>query len=126
MSDEISVRDRIWAAIIEQKKGTGFTVETIREEIEPDNRPSDETIRRVLRSGTELGVIEHRSNSPYYLLALGESLHGLVHCENCGDRTVGSRYSLTRYSSRINTNRGRRTEEHVMCWRCVRDSDLQI
>jgi hypothetical protein len=62
-----TARDRIWAAIITQDGQ--FQVADIREAITSNDRPSDETIRRVLRAGAELGVIDHYSNSPYYRLA---------------------------------------------------------
>jgi Fe2+ or Zn2+ uptake regulation protein len=61
---EVTARDRVWAAIMEQRGR--FKVSTIAHEIEIDERPSDETIRRVLRAAVELGVIEHKEGSPYY------------------------------------------------------------
>jgi hypothetical protein len=60
----ITARDRVWAAIVKQEGR--FQVADVREAITSDNRPSDETIRRVLRSATELHIIEHRSGSPYW------------------------------------------------------------
>jgi hypothetical protein len=66
-STEPTARDRIWAAII--TRDSRFRVSDIREAINSNDRPSDETIRRVLRAGAELGVIDHYPNSPYYSLA---------------------------------------------------------
>lgn len=69
MSGDVTARDRIWSKII--KLGiahTRFEVYQIQNSIEEDARPSEETIRRVLRAGTELDVIEHTEGSPYYSL----------------------------------------------------------
>jgi hypothetical protein len=62
-SHSITPRDRVWAAII--KQAGRFQVADVREAIAGD-RPSDETIRRVLRSATELDIVTHQSGSPYW------------------------------------------------------------
>lgn len=59
----ITPRDRVWAAII--KQAGRFQVTDVREAIAGE-RPSDETIRRVLRSATELDIVTHQSGSPYW------------------------------------------------------------
>lgn len=64
MSSNVTARDRVWAAI-EQQSGK-FQLRDVKTEIDFDERPSDETIRRVLRAGEELDVIKHFSNSPNY------------------------------------------------------------
>lgn len=70
MSSNPTARDRVWAAILKEgANGSSFKVGAIRRKIDYDDRPSDETIRRVLRAGKELGVIKHRDGSPYYKLA---------------------------------------------------------
>jgi len=51
-----------------QQRGQ-FKMRNVKSKIEYGERPSDETIRRVLRSAAELGVVRHYSNSPYYELA---------------------------------------------------------
>jgi hypothetical protein len=43
-----------------------FKIDHVRWGIDHGDRPSDETIRRVLRSAEELGIIDHYSNSPWY------------------------------------------------------------
>lgn len=79
MSSDATARDRVWAAIITLGKTT-FTVSDVQENLDGDgvNRElaygssgatdgvSDETIRRVLRAGTELDVIQHESGSKHY------------------------------------------------------------
>lgn len=70
MSGDVTPRDRVWAAILKSGcNGNSFKVASVRREIDFENRPSDETIRRVLRAGKELGVIKHTSGSQYYELA---------------------------------------------------------
>jgi hypothetical protein len=59
----ITARDRVWAAIV--KQAGRFQVADVRAAIAGD-RPSDETIRRVLRSATELDIVTHQSGSPYW------------------------------------------------------------
>lgn len=63
----MTARDRVWAAIMQQRGQ--FKMRNVKSKIEYGERPSDETIRRVLRSAAELGVVRHYSNSPYYELA---------------------------------------------------------
>ncbi len=60
----ITPRDRVWAAIFKQQGR--FQIANVRARITSSERPNDETIRRVLRAGTELGVIDHQPDSPYY------------------------------------------------------------
>lgn len=68
MSD-VTARDRVWAAIHGATEfGPSFDVGKVRRQIDRDHRPSDETIRRVLRAATETGVLDHRDGSPYYQL----------------------------------------------------------
>lgn len=69
MSGEITPRDRVWAAIYQQHGQ--FKVKNVKFKIDREQRPSDETIRRVLRAGKELGVIKHTNGSPYYELQDG-------------------------------------------------------
>jgi hypothetical protein len=66
-SHEVTPRDRVWAAIVEQ--AGRFQVADVREAIDQSDRPSDETIRRVLRSATTLGTVTHQSGSLYYCLS---------------------------------------------------------
>jgi Fe2+ or Zn2+ uptake regulation protein len=59
-------RDRVWAAVLEQsgRFETGDLYDDL-----PDShydRPSHETIKRVLRAATELGVVAHKPKSPTY------------------------------------------------------------
>ena len=64
MCGNVTARDRVWAAIMQQRGQ--FKIRNVKSEIEYGERPSDETIRRVLRAAAELGVVRHYSNSPYY------------------------------------------------------------
>lgn len=63
---DVTARDKIWVVL--QRIDGSFTVTGVREKLEGefDSVPSDETIRRVLRAGTELGVVEHGLGSPTY------------------------------------------------------------
>lgn len=66
MADDATQRDLVWAAVLEQSGS--FETGDLYDEL-PDNhyeRPSHETIKRVLRAGTELGVLSHRRKSPLY------------------------------------------------------------
>ncbi len=71
MSGDISARDRVWAAIIDQQN-TRFDVDSIKRQIrhqdgvEFGDEPNDETIKRVLRAADELGILEHTKGSPYW------------------------------------------------------------
>jgi len=66
----ITQRDRVFAAVLESTRfGRTFRLKSVRHEFPIDDRPSDETIRRVLRSLTQLGVVEHTDGSPYYRLS---------------------------------------------------------
>jgi hypothetical protein len=70
MSGNPTARDRVWAAVLESAKyNKSFKVRDVRTKMDVADRPSEETIRRVLRAGTELGVIQHRSGSHRYRLA---------------------------------------------------------
>lgn len=70
MGSETTPRDRVWAAIIKNgANGNRFKVGQVAREIDYDDRPSEETIRRTLRAGKDLGVIAHTSGSPYYKLS---------------------------------------------------------
>lgn len=64
MSSNVTARDRVWAAI-HQQRGK-FKLRNLKMGMDYDDQPSDETIRRVLRAAEELGVVSHFSNSPYY------------------------------------------------------------
>ena len=67
---EVTARDKVHAAIWKTaRRRNGFKLKQVRLEMDIDDRPSDETIRRVLRSLVELGVLEHRKNSPWYEIA---------------------------------------------------------
>jgi hypothetical protein len=74
---EATARDKVHAAVHETARlhANRITVDKVRRSmtlelnIDRDEVPSDETIRRVLRSLDELGVLAHRDNSPYYRLA---------------------------------------------------------
>lgn len=75
-SDEVTARDKVHAAVHETAtKYRRMTVDKVRRsmtlelDVDRDEVPSDETIRRVLRSLDELGVLSHRDNSPYYRLS---------------------------------------------------------
>lgn len=69
MSGDITARDRVWAAII-NIHSPAFDVDDIRQKMPPDHYddsvPSDETIKRVLRAATEMGILRHTSGSPYW------------------------------------------------------------
>jgi hypothetical protein len=74
MSGEMTARDRVWAAVL-NVHNTRFDVDDIRRTIrrdiddpsyDDDRVPNDETIKRVLRAATELGVLKHTSGSPYW------------------------------------------------------------
>lgn len=68
--DETTARDRVFAAVLEETRHTpSFKLKTLKTNFPVSDRPSDETIRRVLRSLTRLGVLEHRDGSPYYELS---------------------------------------------------------
>lgn len=71
MSSSITARDRVWAAIVDQQNTTFKVADVARQirrqdGVEYGDEPSDETIRRVLRSATELGILKHTSGSQYY------------------------------------------------------------
>ena len=76
MSGDMTPRDRVWVAIIKLEKAK-FTVSDIKENVSVDTKalaygsstastPSEETIKRVHRAGSELNVIEHKPGSKYY------------------------------------------------------------
>lgn len=69
MSGELTARDRVWSAIV-QASTSRLDVSEVRRQIRRDDiegePPNDETIRRVLRAATELGVLEHTSGSTYW------------------------------------------------------------
>jgi len=69
MSGSMTARDRVWSAVV-QAHNTRLDVSEIRRQIRRDDiekePPNDETIKRVLRAATELGVLEHTSGSPYW------------------------------------------------------------
>lgn len=71
MSGDVTARDRVWAAILEAGRHGRFKVSSVESRMDFDERPSTETIRRVLRAGKALGVIEHTDGSPYYSLSEG-------------------------------------------------------
>jgi hypothetical protein len=75
---DATARDMVHAAVHEAahnsihdrfKFGNVKRAMTLELDVDRDEVPSDETIRRVLRSLDELGVLAHRDNSPYYELA---------------------------------------------------------
>lgn len=78
MTNDITARDRVWSVIIQLGiKHTRFEVYQIQNCIEEDVRPSEETIRRVLRAGRDLGVIERESSGRYSLNDDGALYHEL-------------------------------------------------
>jgi Fe2+ or Zn2+ uptake regulation protein len=67
---EVTARDKVHAAVWKTaRRRNGFKLKQVRLNMDIDDRPSDETIRRVLRSLVELGVLKHTENSPYYELS---------------------------------------------------------
>jgi len=70
MSGEITARDRTWAAIIAAGRHGDFKVDNVLWQMDRDDRPSRETVRRVLRGATELGVVDHKAGSRYYSLSV--------------------------------------------------------
>jgi predicted transcriptional regulator len=69
---KLTARDVVWAAICAQGQSTTFN--QVKNTIPEDRRPSDETIRRVLRAATEAGVLNHASNTHRYGHTDGRSL----------------------------------------------------
>jgi hypothetical protein len=69
MSGEMTARDRVWSAIV-QSHETRFKVSGLKRQLRRDDVdedvPNDETIKRVLRAATDLGVLKHTSGSPYW------------------------------------------------------------
>lgn len=69
MSGEMTARDRVWAAVV-RAHNTRLDVTEVKRQIRrddvDDDVPNDETIKRVLRAATELGVLDHTSGSPYW------------------------------------------------------------
>jgi hypothetical protein len=69
MSGSMTARDRVWSAIV-QAHNSRLDVSEVRRQIRRDDideePPNDETIKRVLRAATELGVLDHMSGSPYW------------------------------------------------------------
>ncbi|CCL97829.1 uncharacterized protein HQ_2095C [Haloquadratum walsbyi DSM 16790] len=64
----VTPRDRVWSSVVDESK-TEFTVSDIKSRLYQDGYdeiPSEETIKRVLRSMTELNVLRHKKGSPYY------------------------------------------------------------
>jgi Fe2+ or Zn2+ uptake regulation protein len=70
MSGEITARDRTWAAIIAAGRHGNFKVDSVLRKMDYDEQPSRETVRRVLRSASELGVVDHKAGSQYYSLSV--------------------------------------------------------
>ena len=69
MGGRMTARDRVWSAIV-QTHDTRLDVSGVRRQIRrddiDDDPPNDETVKRVLRAATELGVLDHTSGSPYW------------------------------------------------------------
>lgn len=69
MSGAMTARDRVWSAVV-QTHNTRLDVDEVRRQIRRDEideePPNDETIKRVLRAATQLGVLEHQKGSPYW------------------------------------------------------------
>lgn len=70
MSDSVTARDRVWAAVLDRIDGPDDQVKlgSIHRDlrIDLDDPPSRETVRRVMGAMTELGVLSHRSGSPWW------------------------------------------------------------
>lgn len=73
-----TARDLVWAAMLDDGEyGTNFKVDGLQRTIrmhyvdDRDDVPSKETIRRVLNAAAELGIVSHKSGSPYYRIANG-------------------------------------------------------
>ncbi|ERG94037.1 hypothetical protein [Haloquadratum walsbyi] len=67
-SSPVTPRDRVWSGVVTEAD-TEFTVADIQSRLRRDGyegEPSEETIKRVLRSMGELNVIQHTDGSPYY------------------------------------------------------------
>ncbi|ERG93942.1 hypothetical protein [Haloquadratum walsbyi] len=67
-SSPVTPRDRVWSGVVNEVE-TEFTVADIKSRLRRDGyegEPSEETIKRVLRSMDELNVIQHKDGSPYY------------------------------------------------------------
>jgi KaiC/GvpD/RAD55 family RecA-like ATPase len=69
---KLTARDVVWASICAQGRSTTFN--QVKNTIPEDRRPSDETIRRVLRAATEAGVLEHAPNTHRYKHTDGRGL----------------------------------------------------
>jgi hypothetical protein len=125
MDDNITARDQVWAAITRFEPGVEFTIEHIRSKISPDSRPSDETIRRTLRSATELDAVLHKSNSPYYYIPtkyVNESTHS---CRKCGKEIKRTRWEIIRYSNLVTVpGYRRRNVEGTYCAYCIKNTVL--
>jgi hypothetical protein len=64
----VTPRDRVWSSVVNEPN-TEFTVADIQSRLRRDGyegEPSEETIKRVLRSMGELNIIQHKKGSPYY------------------------------------------------------------
>jgi hypothetical protein len=60
--------ERVWSSVVTESH-TEFTVADTQSRLRRDGyeeEPSEETIKRVLRSMDELNVIQHKTGSPYY------------------------------------------------------------
>lgn len=64
---EITARDRVWAAVLDERLNT--TVARVHRRIDREHRPSKETVRRVMKSMSELGVLDHTPGSPNWKIA---------------------------------------------------------
>lgn len=71
MSETVTARDKVWAALLDNHAGYSFKLESVHRDLvlEHDQAPSEETVRRVLKSAAELGVVDHSSGSPHYRLS---------------------------------------------------------
>lgn len=68
MSGSVTPRDRVWSSVVDETEPK-FKLRDIRRRLEQDGydeTPSNETIKRVLRSMAELSILDHTKGSPYY------------------------------------------------------------
>lgn len=77
MGQTVTARDRVWAWIANRKTSHSWTLKNVDPEGDWDDRPSEETIRRVVKAAEELGVVEHSSGSPYYRVTEDVATGGL-------------------------------------------------
>jgi hypothetical protein len=64
----VTPRDRVWSSVVDESNRE-FTVSDIQFRLDQDGYngiPSEETIKRVLRSMAELNILRHEKGSPYY------------------------------------------------------------